>query len=403
LNRLFTIICLLACCTAEAQSIVTSGSRNSIIVSGVESTPLPAKVEKTAETAPQKATEPEKPAILPTVAAQVISSPTVQSPAHTDDYLVYFYQNNCGGCIVVDRSGVLDRLQASGVPLTKVNMSYDPQWRQQKPGLPVVGPAPTFWVVDGVTKRPKKVYEGYQPYETLMSHFGRSRPSVSPAVISSPLVIPPAQNVVYSQPVQRPQPTVVNYPGYGRIDLRTYGGCGNRNCQMCQQLLGMKANLSRYQPMSLPTVPIGLPADDLPADQQPTPYDVVDQIAQQLQLTPSDVLADLGCGDARILIAAVKRYGCSGVGIEIDPKRAEQARQLVEKNGLSSRIEILTGDALQFDPEEYKVTAITAYLYPDLLERLKDKMQSAKVIVCPFHQIPGMEMTKVGDVWVARR
>ncbi len=58
-------------------------------------------------------------------------------------------------------------------------------------------------------------------------------------------------------------------------------------------------------------------------------------------LKPSDVFYDLGCGDASVLIFAVKEFGVrNAVGFESEPRRKAKARQRVEKEGLSNRIGI---------------------------------------------------------------
>ena len=58
-------------------------------------------------------------------------------------------------------------------------------------------------------------------------------------------------------------------------------------------------------------------------------------------VTPSDVFYDLGCGDASILIFAVKDRGVRrAVGFENDPVRNRIARQRVREEGLSDRISI---------------------------------------------------------------
>lgn len=190
---------------------------------------------------------------------------------------------------------------------------------------------------------------------------------------------------------------------WGRIDLETYSR--NCNCSMCvgiRRLQQQYRSMGRYQTMSY--------EPDLPPGQQPTPQDVVEEMVSLMQLTKNDVLADLGCGhDARILIEAVETTGCRGIGIEIDPVAAESARRSVADAGLSGLISInpdqdgnTCSDALEFVPERHGVTAITAYLYEDLLQKLAPKMQSVRVSASPYHQaFPGM--VRHGDVWIWRK
>lgn len=200
---------------------------------------------------------------------------------------------------------------------------------------------------------------------------------------------------------------------WGIIDLETYRR-DNCNCPMCQGIRAMQwqylqkpefSNVvepvrdATFTPDNVPVKQSG----DVPPPQEPTPDVTLHQMIDILSLSPEDVLADLGCGDGRVLILAAKQYGCRGVGIEIDPARAEIARRKVSDACLADRIEIITGDALQFDPEAYGVTAMSAYLYPELLAQLTDKFKTVRIGASPFHEVPGLGMVRNGDVWVYRR
>jgi hypothetical protein len=58
-------------------------------------------------------------------------------------------------------------------------------------------------------------------------------------------------------------------------------------------------------------------------------------------LKPSDVFYDLGCGDASVLIFAVKEFGVrKAVGFESEPRRKAKALQHVDREGLSDKIDI---------------------------------------------------------------
>lgn len=103
-----------------------------------------------------------------------------------------------------------------------------------------------------------------------------------------------------------------------------------------------------------------------------TPDKVVDRMLELGEVGPSDVVYDLGCGDGRIVIAAAKRYGARGVGIEIDPKVADEARKNIDAAGVGHLVTIRTGDV--FDEDFSEATVVTLYLLPDLNELLKPKL-----------------------------
>ena len=54
-----------------------------------------------------------------------------------------------------------------------------------------------------------------------------------------------------------------------------------------------------------------------------TPPDVVDRMLALAGVTGGDVVYDLGCGDGRIVIAAARKFGARGVGVDIDPVRID--------------------------------------------------------------------------------
>ena len=63
-----------------------------------------------------------------------------------------------------------------------------------------------------------------------------------------------------------------------------------------------------------------------------SPHDVVAKMLDMVQLKKEDVVYDLGCGDGRIVVAAAKKYGCHGVGFDLNPVRVEEARVNARKN-----------------------------------------------------------------------
>jgi trans-aconitate methyltransferase len=65
------------------------------------------------------------------------------------------------------------------------------------------------------------------------------------------------------------------------------------------------------------------------------------KLLELAEVKSSDVFYDLGCGDASLLIFAVKKFGVSrAVGFENNPTRKRIATRRVEESGLSGRIRI---------------------------------------------------------------
>jgi cyclopropane fatty-acyl-phospholipid synthase-like methyltransferase len=106
----------------------------------------------------------------------------------------------------------------------------------------------------------------------------------------------------------------------------------------------------------------------------PTPPAVVDAMLRLADVHPGDVLFDLGAGDGRIVIAAAREFGVRAVGIELDGRKAAEARENVARAGLAGRVEIRQGDALDADLSE--ATVVTIFLFPEINARLMPKLRA---------------------------
>jgi cyclopropane fatty-acyl-phospholipid synthase-like methyltransferase len=106
----------------------------------------------------------------------------------------------------------------------------------------------------------------------------------------------------------------------------------------------------------------------------PTSHEVVDEMLNMAQVTPKDVVYDLGCGDGRIVIAAAKKYGTRGVGIDIDPERIQEARANAKKEKVEHLVTFKVADLFETDISE--ATVVTLYLLPELNRRLIPKLKA---------------------------
>jgi SAM-dependent methyltransferase len=92
----------------------------------------------------------------------------------------------------------------------------------------------------------------------------------------------------------------------------------------------------------------------------PTPPEVVDRMLAFAKVGPRDVVYDLGCGDGRIVIAAAKKYGARGVGVDIDPARINESIANARKAGVEKLVTFRLQDAMKTDVSE--ATVVTLYL-----------------------------------------
>lgn len=100
---------------------------------------------------------------------------------------------------------------------------------------------------------------------------------------------------------------------------------------------------------------------------------VTRKMVEMADLTADDVVYDLGCGDGRLVIAAVEASGCRGVGIDIDPERVAEARENVKRHGLEELIEIRQQDLFETDLSES--TCVLVYLLGWMNRRLIPQYQ----------------------------
>jgi SAM-dependent methyltransferase len=90
-------------------------------------------------------------------------------------------------------------------------------------------------------------------------------------------------------------------------------------------------------------------------------------------VNPNDLVYDLGCGDGRFVITAVKKFKArQGVCVDIDPARIKESRSNADTAGVTRKIEFVEGDL--FEQDLSKATVITLYLLPSLNERLRPKL-----------------------------
>jgi SAM-dependent methyltransferase len=97
----------------------------------------------------------------------------------------------------------------------------------------------------------------------------------------------------------------------------------------------------------------------------PTYDAVVLAMLSMAQVTPQDLVFDLGAGDGNIAIAAAKApFGARAVGIEYDPDMAKRAACLVAAEGVADRVRIVEGDV--FKEDFGGASVVTLYLLPHL-------------------------------------
>ena len=104
----------------------------------------------------------------------------------------------------------------------------------------------------------------------------------------------------------------------------------------------------------------------------PTPMDVVEAMRDLGKVGKNDVVYDLGCGDGRIVVTAAKKYGATGIGVDLNPERIKEANENAKEKGVEKKVKFYEGNLFDFDFS--KASVLTLYLLPDVNLQLKPKI-----------------------------
>ena len=107
----------------------------------------------------------------------------------------------------------------------------------------------------------------------------------------------------------------------------------------------------------------------------PTPSPLVEKMLDLADVTPQDVVMDLGSGDGRNIIAAARR-GARAVGVEYNPELVELSRRLAREAGVADKATFVQGDMYEADISQATVLAL--FLKPENLDRMQEKFLALK-------------------------
>ncbi len=128
-----------------------------------------------------------------------------------------------------------------------------------------------------------------------------------------------------------------------------------------------------------------------------SPARVVDRMLELASIRPGETVYDLGCGDGRILIAAVQKFKAKAIGIEISPKVVAEARSRIKKAGVGDKAQVIQGDLLDADLTGADV--VTIYLATSLNEELRPRLEKflkpGARVVSHDYAVPGWKPTQV--------
>jgi SAM-dependent methyltransferase len=105
----------------------------------------------------------------------------------------------------------------------------------------------------------------------------------------------------------------------------------------------------------------------------PTSPAVVEAMLRLGKTGAGDVHYDLGCGDGRIVIMAVKKFGAArGTGYDIDPQRIKEANENARRAGVTDKVRFILGNLFEADFQDASI--VTLYLLPEVNLKLRPKL-----------------------------
>ena len=104
----------------------------------------------------------------------------------------------------------------------------------------------------------------------------------------------------------------------------------------------------------------------------PTPPVVVEEMLRLANVGPDDFVIDLGSGDGRVVIAAVRKFGARGIGVDLDPDRIAESVYSAGLQGVSDRVAFHREDLFKFGISQ--ATVVTMYLLPSVNLKLRPRL-----------------------------
>ena len=106
----------------------------------------------------------------------------------------------------------------------------------------------------------------------------------------------------------------------------------------------------------------------------PTEPEVADVMLTLADLRATDVVYDLGCGDGRLVIKAIRSGAARGVCVDIDPARMSDALLLAQSAGVLDRFTFVVADARTVDLTG--ATVVFLYLSRPLNLELRPRLRA---------------------------
>jgi SAM-dependent methyltransferase len=137
----------------------------------------------------------------------------------------------------------------------------------------------------------------------------------------------------------------------------------------------------------------------------PSPAEIIERMLEAANVKRGEIVVDLGCGDGRILITAVQKFGAKAVGVELNPRLVKEASEMIARLGLQNHARVVRGDIFEADLSQADVVAL--YLTTGSNEKLRPKLEQSlrpgARVVSHDYGIRGWNPVDVQEVFVHNR
>ncbi len=129
-----------------------------------------------------------------------------------------------------------------------------------------------------------------------------------------------------------------------------------------------------------------------------TPTEAIRVILDNVSIKPSEYVYDLGCGNADVLIAVEKKFGCKTIGYEASPFPYIRALRNIKRNG--ARTEVYWRDF--FKANLSKADIVFCFLIQSLMPQvgvyLHGQLKPGARVICYGYPIPDWQPNQTIDV-----
>jgi hypothetical protein len=133
----------------------------------------------------------------------------------------------------------------------------------------------------------------------------------------------------------------------------------------------------------------------------PTPSRIGRRMLSLAELKPGETVFDPGCGDASLLLLAVREFKAGrGIGFELDPAIRLWGKIRARMAGLADKVDLRRGNFLK--KELPPADIIVVYLFPEINLKLEPLLKkyypSGTRVVSHTFQFPGLDLIKTDQM-----